>query len=118
MNLRHPQLQTYYQSVAMNMASIGTVLSILMCVYSDFNILAALSMILFFAFMAGYTLWFWIGKQKQVNTCAWLSDVSFYYTLYFLIVLAMPAKSQWWFIFALVSAIAALLIYIVKAPKA
>ena len=73
MKIRHPRLQMYYDSVAMNFASIGVALSVMFMNYSSFNIMACISGALFFAFMVGFTLWYWIKKgsadKRMVVRC-------------------------------------------------
>ena len=114
MKIRHPRLQMYNDSVAMNFASIGVALSVMFMNYSSFNIMACISGALFFAFMVGFTLWYWIGAKKEVLTSEWLSDVSGPYILYFLITMALKSPSEWWLIFALVVAICTLMVYLMR----
>lgn len=112
--VRHLRLEMYYRSVAMNFAIMGAALSVMLMVYTDFNILSCVGGVMFGLYMIGYTLWYWIGDRKDVVTCRWLSDVSQSYVLYFLIWSAMKSPSVWWIVFAQVSAIWALMQYLSK----
>ena len=49
----------FYESVAMNFASIGAVASLLVMDYSNFNLTACVCGALFLGIMAGYTIWYW-----------------------------------------------------------
>lgn len=46
----------------------------------------------------GYSLWLWIKKPSVIVINEWLSNISTYYTFYYLIVVAIDAQNQWWFI--------------------
>ena len=113
-NVRHPRLHMYYESAAMNMATVGVSLSLIVMWYSAFSVLSIVAMCMFFAFMLAYTLWFWIGKPKNVRTSTFLSDISTVYFVYAMIVSLICPTTIWWGVFGVVSAIAILLIYTVK----
>ena len=49
-------------------------------------------------FFVGYSLWFWIKKPTCIIIDYWLSNLNVAFTLYFLIVMAMDAPNQWWYI--------------------
>lgn len=112
--VRHHRLQMYYDSAAMNIATIGLGLSLVLVSYSGFTLLPSIALCMFFAFVVGYSLWFWIGKPKNVATSKFLSNISIFYVLYALIMIAMYPVSVWWAAFAVFAAVAALLIYVVK----
>lgn len=111
---RHPRLQMYYDSAAMNIASIGSGLSLVLVCHFGFTILSTMALGIFLVFMAGYSLWYWIGKPKNVPTSKFLSEISIFYVLYALIMIARYPVAIGWVAFAVVAAIATLLIYAVK----
>lgn len=112
----HPRLYTFYKSSVLNLASIGTALSLLLMDYTRFNIIAVLSGALFFAILIAYALWFWLGKSKKIPTSKFLSDISSYYALYTLIVLLISPSSNLWLAIAVIAAIVALMFFIIKIP--
>lgn len=63
---------------------------------------------------AGYALWFWIKKPARIVVNKFLSDVSYWFVLYFLIVTAMKGANVWWYIFPVVAAIALFFITLLK----
>lgn len=63
MKIRHPRLQMYYDSVAMNFASIGVALSVMFMNYSSFNIMACISGALFSPLW--WDLRFGIGSEQK-----------------------------------------------------
>lgn len=112
--VHHPRLQMYYDSAAMNIASLGAALSLVILSHYGFTILPVVALCIFFAFMVGYSIWFWVSKPKNVPTSNFLSNVSLYYILYALILGTLYPVSVGWCVLGLVAAIAILLIYIVK----
>lgn len=58
-----------------------------------------------FALFIGYSLWLWLKKPKQIVVNVWLSDLTIWFTLFFLIVAAMKATSWMWYTFPIVAAI-------------
>lgn len=112
--VRHQRLQMFYESVAMNFASIGAVASLLVMDYSNFNLTACVCGALFLGIMAGYTIWYWTGSRKSVEVCPWLSDVSPFFVIYFMAVAAMRAPSEWWTVFGVSAAVLTLMIYLLN----
>ena len=112
--VHHPRLQMYYDSAAMNIASLGAALSLVILSHYCFTILPVVALCIFFCFYGGYSIWFWIRKPKSVSTSKFLSNVSLYYMLYALILVTLYPVSVGWCVLGLVAAIAILLIYIVK----
>lgn len=104
----------FYESVAMNFASIGAVASLLVMDYSNFNLTACVCGALFLGIMAGYTIWYWTGSRKSVEVCPWLSDVSPFFVIYFMAVAALRAPSEWWTVFGVSAAVLTLMIYLLN----
>ena len=105
----------YYDSAAMNIASLGAALSLVILSHYGFTILPIIALCIFFAFTVGYSIWFWVSKPNNVPTSKFLSNVSLYYILYALILGTLYPVSVGWCVLGLVAAIAILLIYIVKS---
>ena len=107
----------FYYSSVLNMLMIWLFLSLLIADWDTLWDIYPYSLIvcgLVFAFAVGYALWFWIRKPSSIPVCGWLSDVSVIYAIYFLIVCAVKSDRLWWNLFALVAAIAASVIYLIK----
>lgn len=68
----------------------------------------------FCAAFAVYALWFWLGKRKHIATDRFLSEISGPYLLYGLVTGNLDHPSEWWFIFAMMSAAAIILIYFLR----
>lgn len=49
-------------------------------------------------FFIGYSLWLWIKKSKSIVINSLLSNLSGVLTLYYLIILAIKADNEWWYI--------------------
>lgn len=117
LKLHHPRLAMFYNSSVLNMLMVWLFLSLLIADWDALWDIYPYSLIvcgLVFAFAVGYALWFWIRKPSSIPVCGWLSDVSGIYTIYFLIVCAVKSDRLWWNLFALVAAIAASVIYLIK----
>ncbi len=96
--IRHRRLYAFYQSKVLNALMIAVVVSLLMMAYTKSALLPAICASLALVCFIGYSLWFWIIKPKSVIINDWLSDMNGLYAVYFLIVAAMDAPGQWWYI--------------------
>ena len=65
-------------------------------------------------FFIGYSLWLWIRKPKSIIINNWLSDLNGSFTIYFLIINAMDAPNQWWYITPIVFSVVLLFISLVN----
>lgn len=96
--IRHKRLYAFYQSKVLNALMIAVVVSLLMMAYTNSALLPAICASLALVCFIGYSLWFWIRKPESVIINDWLSDMNGLYAVYFLIVVAMDAPGQWWYI--------------------
>ncbi len=106
----HPRLYAFFQNKAMNSIFIVLEISLLLtgCCNSLLLPLSAASVCFLFAIV--YTLWFWIKRPQKVVINIWLSDMSTYMTLYFLIVAAMKNANELWYVFPAIIGIGILFI--------
>lgn len=121
--IRHPRLNDYYNSVTLNFTFIGILLTYEVSAYLLKNSQSALTdtilicgggLIIFFI---GYSIWFWTGKRKTINTDTWMSDLSSSYTLYVLICRAIDSPSVLWVIFTIAAAAVIPLIYLLRRRR-
>ena len=109
-NIKHRRLFAFFKSKVLNALMIVVFINLLLigCVQSMLIpvICASLAML----FFTGYTLWLWIKKPQRVIINNWLSNLSSGLTLYYLIIIALEAPNQWWFITPAVFASVVLLI--------
>lgn len=110
----NPQLQAYFDSSAMNVASIGTGMSLILGNYRGIDLLTGLAMFGFLFFMAGYSAWFWWRKPKKVKTSKLLSGLGFYFFVYWFAQPHLPIPLEWSTAIGLAAGMVILLIYAVR----
>ncbi len=74
------------------------VVSLLLMVYTNSMLMPIICSTLALIFSIGYSLWLWIKRPKSIIINDWLSNLSSVFTLYFMLVAAIDARNQWWFI--------------------
>lgn len=97
-DLRHRRLYAFYQSKVLNALMIVVIISLLLMAYTESMLLPVICGSLAFLFFIGYSLWLWIKKPKSIIINKQLSDLKSILTLYVLIIVAMDASNQWWYI--------------------
>lgn len=104
--IRHRRLYAFYNSKALNVLLLIGVLSLLQTGYSEATPVPAIacSAVAFILFI-GYTLWIWIKKPKQIIINTWLSNLTIWFTLYYLIIIQPNDLSWWWFATPVMAAI-------------
>ncbi len=109
-SVRHPRLNAFYNSRAMNITSMGLFASILFLGYSGDWLLSGVATVMLLGFAIGYTIWYWTGCRKHVEQSRGLSNFSSVYAIYVLVAMNFVDRSVWWIVVALVAVIAAVLI--------
>lgn len=112
--IRHRRLYAFYQSKVLNTLMIVTVISLMQIGYLQSMVMPVICSSVSLALFIGYTLWLWIRKPKQITIDTWLSNLSIWFTLYFVVVVAMKDLTQWWYIFPIVAAIILMFINLVR----
>ena len=112
--IRHRRLHAFYRSKVLNALMIVVIVSLLLMAYTKSMLLPVIcgSLALFFFF--GYSLWLWIKKPKSIIINNWLSNLNGAFTLYYLIIVAMDAPNQWWYITPIVFSVVLLFISLVN----
>ena len=112
--IRHRRLHAFYQSKVLNALMIVVVVSLLQIGHMQSLTFPALCASVAFALFIGYALWLWIKKPEKIVINRWLSTVNGWFTLYFLIVVAMKGASPWWYVIPALAAIVAMFICMVN----
>lgn len=113
-DIRHRRLYAFYQSKILNTLMIVTVISLMQIGYLQSMVMPVICSSVSLALFIGYSLWLWIRKPKQITIDTWLSNLSIWFTLYFVVVVAMKDLTQWWYIFPIVAAIVLMFINLVR----
>lgn len=98
----------------LNALMIVVIVSLLLRAYTKSMLLPVICSSLAIAFFIGYSLWLWIKKPKSIIVNEWLSNLNGCYTIYFLIIMAMDAPNQWWYITPIVFSVVLLFISMIN----
>lgn len=112
--IRHRRLHAFYRSKVLNALMIVIIVSLLLMAYTKSMLLPVICGSLAILFFIGYSLWLWIKKPKSIIINNWLSDLNGSFTIYFLIINAMDAPNQWWYITPIVFSVVLLFISLVN----
>lgn len=112
--IKHRRLQAFYRSKVLNALMIVVIVSLLLRAYTKSMLLPVICSSLAIAFFIGYSLWLWIKKPKSIIVNEWLSNLNGWYTIYFLIIIAMDAPNQWWYITPIVFSVVLLFISMIN----
>lgn len=96
--IRHRRLYAFFYSKVLNALMIVIILGLLMTDYNDSFIIPLLCSATALLLFVGYSAWLWIKKPQQVVINKWLSNISGWFILYFLCVIAVSTPNQWWYI--------------------
>ncbi len=113
-NIRHRRLYAFYNSKVLNALYIIGVVSLLQIGYLQSLIVPVVCSSVSFTLFIGYSLWLWIKKPARLVINAWMSNLTFWFTLYFLAVAAMKATALWWYVFPIVAAIILMFINLIR----
>lgn len=110
----HHRLHAFFRSKVLNALMIVIIVSLLLMAYTKSMLLPVICGSLALLFFIGYSLWLWIKKPKSIIINNWLSDLNGSFTIYFLIINAMDAPNQWWYITPIVFSVVLLFISLVN----
>lgn len=114
LEIRHRRLYAFYKSKVLNSMMLVIIIGLLLAYCYRTSILPVICASLALSLFVGYSLWFWIKKPKQIVINDWLSDMTGYYILYFLIIIALKSDNQWWYIFPTACAVVMLFISLLR----
>lgn len=114
--IRHRRLYAFYNSKVLNALYLVGIISLTQIGYFQSLIMPILFSSISFALFIGYSLWLWIRKPDRIVINEWLSGLTIWFTIYFLIISAMKDTAWWWHAFPMASAIIIMFINLVS-PK-
>lgn len=115
--VRHLRLKEFYESTFLNACIIGISLSLQCALFNYGSNAPMMSCGIFALAFIVYTIWYWAGKRKDISTNQFLSGISGTYLFYCLIVGMLDNPSDYWFYFAIASAIAILLVFLLRLDR-
>ena len=113
-NIRHRRLHAFYRSKVLNALMIVIIVCLMLMAYTHMMLLPVVCGSLAMACFVGYSLWLWVKKPQSITISNWLSDINGWFTLYFLIVVAMDVANQWWYISPVALAVLILFVSLVR----
>lgn len=113
-DIKHRRLHAFFRSKVLNALMIVVIVSLLLMAYTKAMLLPVICGSTAFALFVGYTLWLWIKKPKSIVINNWLSNLNGWFFLYYLIINAMDAPNQWWYITPIVFSVFLLFISLIN----
>lgn len=93
---------------------IVVIVSLLLMAYTKSMLLPVICGSTALLLFIGYSLWLWIKKPKSIVVNNWLSNLNGWFCLYYLIINAMDAPNQWWYITPIVFSVFLLFISLIN----
>lgn len=112
--VRHRRLSAFYESKVLNALMLTMETSLLLGAYTQSMLLPIICGSIALLCFIGYSIWFWVRKPQKVVINKWLSAINVWFTLYFLIIMAMDAPNQWWYITPICFAVCILCISLIR----
>lgn len=112
--IRHRRLHAFFESKVLNTLSIVITASLSMVGFTRTLTLPLLCAAIAFAIFVSYSLWVWIKKPSQIVINNLISNLSFVFSLYFIVVAVIMPANPWWFAVPLLSAIVLLSFSLIK----
>lgn len=112
--IRHRRLYAFYNSKVLNVLYLLFVISLLQIGYMESMLMPLVCSAVILALFIGYALWLWIRKPKRIIINSWLSDLTIWFSIYFVAVAAMDAASWLWYAFPTVAAIVVCFINMIR----
>lgn len=113
-DIKHRRLHAFFRSKVLNALMIVVIVSLLLMAYTKAMLLPVICGSTAFALFVGYSLWLWIKKPKSIVINNWLSNLNGWFFLYYLIINAMDAPNQWWYITPIVFSVFLLFISLIN----
>ncbi|MBD5356015.1 MAG: hypothetical protein HDR88_03280 [Bacteroides sp.] len=110
----HPRLYAFFQSKVINSMMIVINIALLMTGCTKDLIVPFSVASVSFLLALSYTVWFWIKRPQRIVINSWLSNMSGYFSFYFLSVGAMKNLNELWFIFPAIIGVCLLFVNLIK----
>ena len=107
-------MYAFFRSKVLNSLMILMIVCLFLMSYTGFMLLPSVCGSLALLLFASYAIWFWVRKPESIVINSWISDMNGWFTLYFLIISAMNAPGQWWYIFPVVSSVILFFISLIR----
>lgn len=104
---RHRRLYAFYKSKVLNALMIIIITNILLMAQLG-SLLPTVCCATALACFAAYSLWLWIKRPGAIVINDWLAGLDGWFTLYFLIVMAVKSPCVWWYVVPAAGSIIAL----------
>lgn len=112
--IRHRRLCAFYESTVLNALMITVITCLFLMVYTQSMLLPVICGTIALMSFIGYSVWLWFWKPKRIRINKWLSNINGWFTMYFLIIMAMDAPNQWWYITPMCFAVCILCICLIR----
>lgn len=114
--IRHRRLHAFFESKVLSSLTIVLSVSLTMIGYMKSLELPVVCASVAFALFVSYSLWFWIKKPQQIVINNMLSNVSGFFTLYFIAIALFPIESvnPWWYCMPAIAAIILMFVSVIK----
>lgn len=112
--IRHRRLCAFYESKVLNALMLTVVTCLLLMAYTQSMLLPVICGSIALLCFMGYSIWLWVKKPHRILINKWLSNMNCWFTLYFLIIMAMDAPNRWWYITPICFAVCILCICLIR----
>ena len=112
--VRHRRLCAFCESKVLNALMLTMVTCLLLMAYTQSMLLPVICGSIALLCFIGYSIWLWVKKPQRIVINKWLSDINGWFTLYFLIIMAMDAPNKWWYITPICFAVCILCICLIR----
>ena len=112
--IKNRRLEAFYRSKVLNALMMVIIISLMLMNYTKSILLPVICGTLALLFFIGYSLWLWIKKPKEIIINKWLSNINEVFSIYYLIIIAMEAHNQWWYITPIVLSVVLLFIMLIN----
>ncbi|ROT18072.1 hypothetical protein EEL51_10750 [Muribaculaceae bacterium Isolate-110 (HZI)] len=113
--IRHRRLCAFYESKVLNALMITIVTCLLLMAYTQSMLLPVICGTIALLCFICYSIWIWVKKPQKIIINKWLSYMNGWFTLYFLIITAMDAPNEWWYITPICFAVCILCISLIRS---
>lgn len=108
--IRYRRLYAFYNSKVLNALSISIAIMLPLLKYTEIAFPVLIAAGFAFLLFVAYSCWIWFWKPSVVTINRWLSELSTFFMLYALIVMAMKSNCFLWSTFSLLAGLIVLFV--------
>ena len=112
--IRHRRLYAFFESKVLNVLMLIVEICLMAMACTQSMLLPTICGTAALMSFLGYAIWFWVRKPQQIIIDKCLSGINGWFTLYFLIVMAMDAPNRWWYIMPISIAICVVIVCLLR----